>query len=404
MKLIKMSCVVAFSFGLVANAQAADITVSTKGMLGGIGSFDFNGSKNGYAGVLAHAGADFSLTNGLKWGLGAIGAWAAWQQTDRGNTAPYSSSGDASEAYIGFQNKLISVYGGRFQNSFTRFDWLQGNVQGLSIRFSTYEDKMSYWLTYANSYLYNGKQHNYSQGDRIAADLTSLSAYNPTSKNGLVGGEIIAAGVDFSVNHFLLKPFALINTDGAKSGKAIIQGGIKAGTNFNLGSSFKTTIIAHGLYQYWDIVPNNGSAHSVLVWGDVTFKYKDFLQFGGGVLGIIANENSFIYALSDSSRFYGRSLMMGSANTGFGYTAPYLRGSSLFGYIFAGFDWKWIRIDGMAAFGHYNEYSIMSSFKVWKQNNMRLDVGGGYIYASTTRNSVSSAFANSLNIFVKFSY
>ena len=187
-------------------ANAVDINVSTYGKLGSLGSIDFSGGGKHFAGVLANAGADFSLTNGFRWGLGAIGAWTPYDSDSKAQ--PYGSDGDASKAYIGYKNRLISFYAGRFKNDFMKFDWLQGNVQGLSLRFTTYEDKMVYWLTYANSYLYNGKQHNYLQGDRIAGDLSSLTAYmNGTSKNPLFGkGELVAGGVDFTYKGFLLKP------------------------------------------------------------------------------------------------------------------------------------------------------------------------------------------------------
>lgn len=379
-------------FGLMISANAADISISTYGRLGAIGSFDFSGSKSSYAGTLAHLGADFSLTNGFKWGLGAIGAWAAWQDSRYGtnSTLPYEGGGDASEAYVGFKNRLISFYAGRFKNDFMKFDWLQGNVQGFSLRFSTYEDKASYWITYANSYLYNGKQHNYIQGDRIAGDLTTLSPFNPNSKNSLVGGEIIALGMDFSIKHFLLKPFAFINTDAQKRG-ALFQAGLKAGFNFNISNDFLSTTVLQAMYQYWDIVPN-GSASSVLVWGDETLRYKNFL-FGAGVLGIIGNENSRIYALSDSSKFYGRTMFSQ-------YYAPYFKGGSLSGYVFGGFSMNnRIRVDGMVSFGSYAEYSIVSTFGIWKQDNMKLDVGVGYAYVDA-----KLLTGNALNAFVKFSY
>ena len=350
--------------------------------------------------MLANAGADFSLTNGFRWGLGAIGAWTPWEQTENASN-PYASAGDASEAYIGYKNKLIQFYAGRFKNGFTNFDWLQGNVQGVSIRFTTYEDKMVYWLTYANSYLYNGKQHNYIQGDRIAADLTSLISYNTgANKNPMVGGEIIAGGVDFTYKGFLLKPYVLFNTDAAKSGSILLQGGLKAGISFDI-SKFKSTTILQAMYQYWDITGPNNSASSILLWADQTFQYQDFLMFGAGVVGIPGNENSMIYALSDSSKFYGRMFASG-ATAGF---APYFAGTSLYGYVFGGLDMKWARVDGMVSFGTYNEYSIMSNFPVWQQKGMKLSLGVGYAYIKGDFGGrTDAASGNSLKVFAKFSY
>lgn len=393
--ILSLSAAVAFS-----SLSAADISVSSYGRLSAIGALDFNtGGKDTFVGAVANAGADFSLTNGFKWGLGAIGAWAAYNELGKGSTAPYASSGDASLAYIGYKNKLISFYAGRFGNSFTKFDYLQGNVQGLSIAFSTYEDKMRYWFTYANSYMYNGKQYNAIQGGRIGSDLTSLSAYNPASKN-IIGGEMLAAGVDFSVGKkhvFLLKPFVFVNTKHENT--ALIQGGIKAGTSFALNKDFRSTTILRGTFQYWDKAGISAPIQ-VLWWADQTFVYsgKDFsADLGGGVLGIAASNGSYIFALSDSSRFYGR--MFGQSMS---IVSPnYFNASNtLTGYVFGGIKYKGLRVDALASFGGYDEYSIMARYPVWKKDNMRLNVGGGYIYATgigTTKN-------NALSLHVQFAY
>lgn len=377
-------------------ANAVDINVSTYGKLGSLGSIDFSGGGKHFAGVLANAGADFSLTNGFRWGLGAIGAWTPYDSDSKAK--PYGSAGDASEAYIGYKNRLISFYAGRFKNDFMKFDWLQGNVQGLSLRFTTYEDKMVYWLTYANSYLYNGKQHNYLQGDRIAGDLSSLTAYmNGTSKNPLFGkGELVAGGVDFTYKGFLLKPFVLFHSGAGTANALLLQGGLKAGYAFDFKGLEGTTVL-QGMFQYWDRPKDSISG---LVWGDQSFRYKKQFLFGAGIVGVLGGAGSHIYALSDSSKFYGRSFAGSSANI-----APYFANGSFYGYVFGGFDFKWVRLDAMAAFGTYQEYSLMSNFHVWQQKNMGLDLGVGYAYIKNNITGSSSNFSdNALKVFAKFSY
>lgn len=377
-------------------ANAVDINVSTYGKLGALGSIDFSGGGKHFAGVLANAGADFSLTNGFRWGLGAIGAWTPYDSDSKAK--PYGSAGDASEAYIGYKNRLISFYAGRFKNDFMKFDWLQGNVQGLSLRFTTYEDKMVYWLTYANSYLYNGKQHNYLQGDRIAGDLSSLTAYmNGTSKNSLFGkGELVAGGVDFTYKGFLLKPFVLFHSGAGTANALLLQGGLKAGYAFDFKGLEGTTVL-QGMFQYWDRPKDSISG---LVWGDQSFRYKKQFLFGAGIVGVLGGAGSHIYALSDSSKFYGRSFAGSSANI-----APYFANGSFYGYVFGGFDFKWVRLDAMAAFGTYQEYSLMSNFHVWQQKNMGLDLGVGYAYIKNNITGSSSNFSdNALKVFAKFSY
>lgn len=377
-------------------ANAVDINVSTYGKLGALGSIDFSGGGKHFAGVLANAGADFSLTNGFRWGLGAIGAWTPYDSNSKAQ--PYGSAGDASEAYIGYKNRLISFYAGRFKNDFMKFDWLQGNVQGLSLRFTTYEDKMVYWLTYANSYLYNGKQHNYLQGDRIAGDLSSLTAYmNGTSKNSLFGkGELVAGGVDFTYKGFLLKPFVLFHSGAGTANALLLQGGLKAGYAFDFKGLEGTTVL-QGMFQYWDRPKDSISG---LVWGDQSFRYKKQFLFGAGIVGVLGGAGSHIYALSDSSKFYGRSFAGSSANI-----APYFANGSFYGYVFGGFDFKWVRLDAMAAFGTYQEYSLMSNFHVWQQKNMGLDLGVGYAYIKNNITGSSSNFSdNALKVFAKFSY
>ncbi|STO97064.1 hypothetical protein [Helicobacter canis] len=377
-------------------ANAVDINVSTYGKLGALGSIDFSGGGKHFAGVLANAGADFSLTNGFRWGLGAIGAWTPYDSDSKAK--PYGSAGDASEAYIGYKNRLISFYAGRFKNDFMKFDWLQGNVQGLSLRFTTYEDKMVYWLTYANSYLYNGKQHNYLQGDRIAGDLSSLTAYmNGTSKNPLFGkGELVAGGVDFTYKGFLLKPFVLFHSGAGTANALLLQGGLKAGYAFDFKGLEGTTVL-QGMFQYWDRPKDSISG---LVWGDQSFRYKKQFLFGAGIVGVLGGAGSHIYALSDSSKFYGRSFAGSSANI-----APYFANGSFYGYVFGGFDFKWVRLDAMAAFGTYQEYSLMSNFHVWQQKNMGLDLGVGYAYIKNNITGSSSNFSdNALKVFAKFSY
>lgn len=378
-------------------ANAVDINVSTYGKLGALGSIDFSGGGKHFTGVLANAGADFSLTNGFRWGLGAIGAWTPYDSNSKAQ--PYASAGDASEAYIGYKNRLISFYAGRFKNDFMKFDWLQGNVQGLSLRFTTYEDKMVYWLTYANSYLYNGKQHNYLQGDRIAGDLSSLTAYmSGTTKNSIFGqGELIAGGVDFTYKGFLLKPFVLFHSKAGTANALLLQGGAKAGYTFDFKGLEGTTVL-QGMFQYWDRPKDSISG---LVWGDQSFRYKKQFLFGAGVIGVLGGAGSHIYALSDSSKFYGRSF----AGSNIANPAPYFANGSFYGYIFGGFDFKWVRLDAMAAFGTYQEYSVMSNFHVWQQSNMGLDLGVGYAYIKNNITGGSSNFSdNALKVFAKFSY
>lgn len=383
-----------FSLVLTTSTNALnipDIDIKTKGTLGVVGAADF-AHANSHLGVMAQIGATFSLENGFLWGIGAIGAWTPWVQRD--SLKVYQNSGDAYSAYIGYENSLVSFYAGRFDNEFSKFDWLSGNVQGLSLRFKTYEETMSYWITYANSYLYNGKQKDEVQGERITANLGSLISYNEGSrKNTLVGGEIVAGGVDFDYKGVLLKPFVLFNTRVQNS--FLLQGGIKAGLNLPIGNSglFSYTSI-NALYQYWDIVAG-GSSSSLLLWGDEAFKIKDF-NFGGGVVWIMGNEGNRIYALSDGSRFYGRSFFGNGI-------APYLQGSSLYGYVFGGIDLQervGARLDLMVSFGTYTEYSIMSDFAVWKRDNMRLSAGVGYAYMDAN----NFGKGNALRAFMRFAY
>lgn len=60
-------------------------------------------------------------------------------------------------------------------------------------------------------------------------------------------------------------------------------------------------------------------------------------------------------------------------------------------------------MDAMVAFGDYQEYSLMTNYKVWQSKQMILDAGLGYVYSYS--NKVKNTIGNSsFVLFTKFSY
>lgn len=389
--------VIVFSFLIPSGVFA--IEMNTYGKLGVLGSLDFGTARSSYTGVLAYAGADFKHDNGFRWGIGAIGSFTPWEQ--RSGVSNALNTGDAAEAYIGFQGDSLIVLAGRFCNEFMKFEWLQGNVQGVSLRFkrfNKYESNAAYWLTYANSYLYNGKQQS-ALGDKIATDLMGLVSYNDNGlqKNNVFGsGEMVVFGVDFRRRNSLLQPYALFHSN--VSGSLLAQGGLQIKIGDIEGKSSHSLASLYAIYQYWDKPASN--ANTVLMWWDQSIALEGSFWFGFGIAGVVGDEHSYFYSLSDASKFYGRSF----APSNF---APYFAGKSMYGYIYEGLDFGSVRADILASFGTYNEYSIMVSMIVWQKEAMKFEFGLGYAYIKTRPYwSLDSGIGtgNALKAFVKFFY
>ncbi|PAF48956.1 hypothetical protein BKH41_04835 [Helicobacter sp. 12S02232-10] len=374
--------------------KALEVTVDPFGYLGVLYNQGIQSSPHSYIGLNARAGANFILDNNWSLGLGAIGAWSVFSHKD--DNAPYSNSGDISDAYVKYDTERLKFALGRYNTDFLEFDWMAGNVQGASIRIN--DRKMNYWGIFMDSMLYNGYQYSGQQGNRIATDLNSLSAYNPGAKKNYVGGEVIAGGVDYTYKGFRISPFVLIDTQLPTITKGVlVQVGAKAGYATVIADAFKSVTLLRGMFQYGDTDGLAGDDLAGLIWIDQTFKYKLF-NFGAGFYAVPgADKKGSLWTFNDRTKFYGRGINSP------GVPAVYFANATVAGYLFGGLETNRVRVDAMVAFGNYQEYSLMADYKIWQHRNMKFNAGGGYVYSYSSK-VLNSIGDSSLVFFGKFSY
>lgn len=395
------------------------LTITPFGELGGLYNQGV-GNNHSYGNLMAHAGVNFILDNGLDFGLGVIGGWAIWDKTGGSQFSPNvtkGSQGDLSEVFVHYKNSRLEFAVGRFNANFLGFDYMSGNIQGAAGAITTNDGRMHYWAMFADSMLYTGANRNTSS---TLYGTNMIYNYNPNSKRNIMGswGEVLAAGFDYTDQGFDASIFTLIDTRlpanqlAGKKG-ALFQLGGKLGYEMNFSGAWHSKSILRGIFQ-----SGNTSASSVstsgssgLIWLDQTFVYRVF-EFGGGLYGIFSsNGNGGIYTFSDPTRYYGK--IINAPGT---FPSPYFSSDGVNqlvnGYIFGSIDLMKsalpFRIDGIITFGRYQEYSFLIDYDAWKYHNMKLNVGIGYVFSKVTSVLSSNPSNNNLQssflVFSKFSY
>ncbi|WP_285602480.1 hypothetical protein [Helicobacter sp. NHP22-001] len=402
-------CLLGLSF-LMSPLLATEIRLDPFGYLGMIYSQGLEHKGHGYVGFDARVGTNFAFNNGWAFGIGAIGAWNVWSKNKKfrpilsignvlgsveGNMLPYLSMGDISDAYVKYDTKRLKFALGRFDTNFVDFDWIQGNIQGASLYMHRYD--WTYWGIFMDSMLYNGYQGNDLQGPRIATGINALASYDPVSKKKYVGGEVVALGTSYEHKGFKISPFFMADSHLPMVRTPLIQVGFKFQYFAQLPKGFKSYTIVHGIYQHGNTDAIKGNDEAGLVMVDQTFMYK-ILNFGLGIYGVPApNKKGFFWSFNDKTKFYGRGI------NAMGVPAIYFANATITGYIFGGLKTNRVRMDAMVAFGDYQEYSLMTNYKVWQSKQMILDAGLGYVYSYS--NKVKNTIGNSsFVLFTKFSY
>ncbi|WP_432706765.1 hypothetical protein [Helicobacter bizzozeronii] len=398
-------------FSLVLPLMGTKITLDPFGYLGMIYNQGLQQSAHSYVGFDARVGTNFSFNNGWAFGIGAIGAWNVYSRNKKfqpivsiGNVLgsaesdmrPYLSMGDISDAYVKYDTKRLKFAIGRFNSNFVGFDWIQGNIQGASL--FIHRNDFRYWGVFMDSMLYNGYQGNDLQGARIATGINALASYDPVSKKKYVGGEVVAFGMGYEHKGFSIAPFILVDSKLPLATKGVLfQVGGKFQYQANLPKGFKSFTILHGIYQHGDTDAIKGNNEAGLFMIDQTFLYKIF-NFGLGFYAIPApNKKGYFWSFNDKTKFYGRGI------NSIGVPAIYFANATMTGYVFGGMKTKRVRIDAMIAWGDYQEYSLMTNYKIWNYKEMTLDAGIGYVYSYSSK-AVSNIGNSSLVLFTKFSY
>ncbi len=399
-------CVLLWSVSLLAS----EITMDPFGYLGLIYNQGTGHKPHSYIGFDARVGTNFSFNNGWAFGIGAIGAWNVYSHNKKfqpivsignvlgsveSNMRPYLSMGDISDAYVKFDTQRLKFAIGRFNTNFVDFDWIQGNIQGGSL--FIHRNDWRLWGVFMDSLLYTGYQGNDLQGPRIATGINALASYDPVSKKKYVGGEVVALGGGYANKGFEISPFFLADTKLPSEGVgSLIQTGIKMQYEVGMPKGFKSYTIVHGIYQYGATGGIVKQDQSGLFWIDQTFTYKIF-NFGAGFYIVPALGKGFFWSFNDKSKFYGRGI------NSVGVPAIYFANNTITGYLFGGMGTKKVRVDMMLAYGVYQEYSLMTNYKIWQYRKMILDAGIGYVYSRSSK--VANTIGNSsFVLFTKFSY
>ncbi|WP_100947929.1 hypothetical protein [Helicobacter pylori] len=389
--------------------KALEIAVKPFGYLGLLYNQGAQKNPHSYVGALARLGVDFSYSNGWSFGIGAIGAWNVYNKQrlanlyislgnffgSSKNVRPYLSAGDVSDAYIQYTNQRFKIALGRFNTDFVDFDWIGGNIQGVSVAFK--QNSMRYFGIFMDSMLYNGHQINKEQGNRIATSLNALASYDPVSKRLYVGGEVFVLGAEYRHENLKVVPFILTDTRlPLPTQNVLVQVGGKLEYDASLDKGFTSRTLVHGMYQYGNTDAATNAKNAGLFLIDQTFKYKIF-NFGTGFYIVPARNNKgYLWTFNDRTKFYGRGINAP------GVPAIYFANSSISGYVFLGLKTKRVRLDAMVAFGDYQEYSLMSSFRVWTHRSLSFDMGGGYVYAYNSKATRKSLGNSSFVFFGKF--
>ncbi len=245
--------------------------------------------------------------------------------------------------------------------------------------------------------LYNGHQINKEQGNRIATSLNALASYDPVSKRLYVGGEVFVIGAEYRHENLKVVPFILTDTRlPLPTQNVLVQVGGKLEYEASLAKGFTSHTLVHGMYQYGNTDITTSAKNAGLFLIDQTFKYKIF-NFGTGFYIVPARNNKgYLWTFNDRTKFYGRGINAP------GVPAIYFANSSISGYVFLGLKTKRVRLDAMVAFGDYQEYSLMSSFRVWTYRSLSFDMGGGYVYAYNSKATRKSLGDSSFVFFGKF--
>ncbi|GAA8825244.1 hypothetical protein HpRN133_00290 [Helicobacter pylori] len=389
--------------------KALEIAVKPFGYLGLLYNQGAQKNPHSYVGALACLGVDFSYNNGWSFGIGAIGAWNIYNKQHLANlyislgnffgssknVRPYLSAGDISDAYVQYTNQRFKIALGRFNTDFVDFDWIGGNIQGVSVAFK--QNSMRYFGIFMDSMLYNGHQINKEQGNRIATSLNALASYDPVSKRLYVGGEVFVLGAEYRHENLKVVPFILTDTRlPLPTQNVLVQVGSKLEYDASLAKGFTSHTLVHGMYQYGNTDSATNAKNAGLFLIDQTFKYKIF-NFGTGFYIVPARNNKgYLWTFNDRTKFYGRGINAP------GVPAIYFANSSISGYVFLGLKTKRVRLDAMVAFGDYQEYSLMSSFRVWTYRSLSFDMGGGYVYAYNSKATRKSLGNSSFVFFGKF--
>ena len=413
---------------LIAQDQDDDtvkLTITPFGELGGLYNQGIaSPGKHSYGNLMAHAGVDFALDNGWRFGLGAIGSWAIW---DASSTSQSSSnvmsgnSGDISEAYVHYKNSRLEFAVGRFSSNFLEFDYMSGNIQGGAGVITTHDGKMRYWAMFADSMLYTGAHRNTSS---TLYGTNVIYSYYPYSKRNIMGiwGEVLAGGLSYFTNGMDISAFLLLDTQlpanrlPGRNG-ILFQAGGKLSYETDFSGAWHSKSVLRGIFQLGNTSKQPaasigaGDGLAGLVWLDQTFGYRMF-EFGAGIYSVISSYgNGGIYTFSDPTRYYGKVI-----NAPMAFPSPYFSSGSagqfLNGYIFGSIDLMKsslpFRLDGMISFGRYQEYSLMLDYNAWKYRDMKLNVGLGYVFSKVAPSSIpgisTAGLQSSLLIFGKFYY
>ncbi|RDU57155.1 hypothetical protein CQA49_00385 [Helicobacter sp. MIT 00-7814] len=420
---------------VASSASAVEININPFGYLTGM----FNSQPSAF-GFHVRSGAEFNFNrSGFYAGLGAIGAWNI--PTGSG---PSSSVGDISDAYLKYKRstrdkddkvrETLEAAVGRFNSDFIMNDWLDGNMQGIAARYSV-SNRFDIYGAWVNSMLGTGYKKG-QIGARNGTQLAGVTPYSQNYKNAFIGGEVLLGGFSFTDrSKWLIDAFGLFNSklpggvlvynnqtpatvqSRNQNGSILAQGGITASLRINLAKNFNAKTTLRGLFQYGNTdsqdIQRTGEDISFLVWGDekITIMNDFYVGFGAHYVGGREGAGG-IWAITDSTRYYGNTLGLGSNMlTG---VAPYFLNNTLTAYVYAGMDWKRVKIHALASFLDYQEYHLMAQGTVWNQANMSLEVGGGFVsYTanggtwSPLTNTIASGRIGSSNnflVFVRFAY
>ena len=399
---------VIFALGCLLYADDLNLKISSFGSLGALYNQGV-GAPHSYANVMAHVGVKFDLENGWDFGIGAIGSWNVFS-ANRGK-AGYDGTidgGDVSDAFAHYKNSRLEFALGRFNTNFIDFDYISGNIQGASGQVTL--DNMTYWGIFMDSMLLTGAHKNIYYG---LQGINIIGSYYPTSKKKILGswGEVFALGLQHKGENITASAFTLLDTqlpmnylpnrDGV-----LFQIGGDIAYHGKIGEEWFFETKLRGIFQLGNTSWLNGDlltpkdSLAGLLWLDQQFKYRIF-EFGAGIYGVMGtHKNGGIYTFSDPSRFYGQVI-----NQPLSFPAPYFREQILSAYLFGSIDLQKakhlpIKIDGIVAFGGYNEYSLIASYNVLKMQNMQFDFGVGYVYSRVKATEGMS----SLLFFGKFYY
>lgn len=401
---------VALSVGLCASASAAEATpfgfIGAYYSQGVSGMPADNGKQAAYSSVMAHLGLDVGFGSGVSFGIGAWGAYPFYQnyllpdKTDGVGNRAIPNTWEVSDAYVKYDNAVLSVAGGRFDigrfyqgasgKDYTGMDYLWGNIQGVALNLKA--SSFGFWALWMNSKL--GVNGNYN---RMSYELASFNNF-VSWKHGHKG-EVFMTGLDFDFEGFKLSPFASydtnVNNNTTSGSTPILTAGAKAVIDVNV-SGFESITTIRGLWQEYEF--GGIRSNPLMLWVDEELVFAEIFKFGGGY--IKNNEDSVILYGNDRSRFYGY-----RSNAVYGHTSPiYYGGNTGIWYVFAGIkpDSR-LEIDLLASGGDYDEYSAVASFRFFgDENGINGKFGGGFVstkpgWADDTRTR------NNAIAFVKFS-